>query len=121
MAQIRHTGFVYAVSNEGFPGLLKVGRTGGDVRRRVAALSRMVPVPFVLEYSIGTYHPGSVESLAHSILQEYRVNPRREWFRVSVELAQAAIDEALLMTEDGRAAAKVQRDELRKALLLIHK
>lgn len=85
-------GFLYALSNPLMPGLLKIGKTSKTPQWRCADLSKMLPVPCTLEHSIAVLRITAAESAVHWALRECRVNPRREWFRVSVDDAKVAMN-----------------------------
>lgn len=88
-------GYLYALSNPLMPGLLKVGKTSKTPEWRCADLSKMLPEPCKLEYSVSVLRITAAEAHAHWALREHRVNPRREWFRTSIETVKAAMDDAV--------------------------
>ncbi|MEV5831144.1 GIY-YIG nuclease family protein [Spirillospora sp. NPDC052242] len=92
-----HTvGFVYVLSNEAMPGIVKVGMTGNLAEDRAKHLhGTAVPLPFEVEFRVVTSFPSKVERKAHDILDPWRVAPNREFFRVSPEDATNAVKEAL--------------------------
>jgi hypothetical protein len=80
-------GYVYCMSNPAMPGLLKIGYTERTIDERLqeANLSTWVPQPFLLEFAKFVKQPNAKEQIIHRILAAERVNPRREFFRASVE------------------------------------
>ncbi|WP_418113608.1 GIY-YIG nuclease family protein [Vibrio scophthalmi] len=85
-------GFVYVLSNESMPGLVKVGLTTALPEDRSKQLfTTAIPTPFEVEFRIMTSNPNMLESKAHAILDDVRVNNRREFFRTSIEDAIGAV------------------------------
>lgn len=80
--------YVYIISNPSYDGLLKVGYTTREPEVRIRELfSTGVPTPFEIEKIIvvpsGTGK--EIEGLIHQELDEYRVNSRREFFKIEVD------------------------------------
>lgn len=93
-------GSIYVLTNDSCPGLVKIGMTGRDsVETRVDEINRQagtaLPTPWELAYSTKTAHFQEGEKRLHRYFDQYRVNSQREYFRVSVETAIAAIEEML--------------------------
>ena len=86
-------GWVYIITNEAMPGLLKVGYTERDPQDRARELTNEyktgVPWDFVVEYALQTHDPKTLEKRVHLALEHFHEN--REWFRCSVKDARAAI------------------------------
>lgn len=77
------TGTIYALSNKGIPGLLKIGFTTRDTATRALELeSTGVPYPFVVEYEAVVDSPQESEREVHHFLKQYHV--RKEWFSCSL-------------------------------------
>jgi hypothetical protein len=81
-------GWVYAMSCEHIPGLLKIGMSWSTVEERAGQLyTTSLPSPLIVELTLWSPTARSVERAIHRALDGVRVNPRREWFDVSaVEL-----------------------------------
>ena len=79
-------GWVYVLSNESLDGLVKIGFSTKDPESRAKELSgdTGVPTPFIVEYEMLVEDPHSCEQRAHDLLDDKRVNQRREFFRCSV-------------------------------------
>jgi hypothetical protein len=91
----RAVGFVYVLTNEFMPGLVKVGRTSGLPEDRAKGLYETgVPGPFEVVYRSATSRPEAVERSAHELLGKYRTNSKREFFSVPVDDAVEAVREA---------------------------
>ena len=86
-------GYVYCMSNESMPGLVKVGivgegRTPLDRARELFGTG--VPTPFVVEFAKRVQSPREKETEIHDILTELteRAYPRREFFRTSSDVVR---------------------------------
>lgn len=89
-------GFVYVLSNSAMPGLVKVGRTDRTGEIRADELyTTGVPLPFEVDFRAITSKPDEVEKEAHRLLDAHRLNPKREFFKVSVDEAVKAVRDAL--------------------------
>jgi hypothetical protein len=84
---------VYVLTNEAMPGLVKIGLTGDSVESRIANLnsSAAVPLPFECYYAAEVDDMNRVERILHNLFAEYRVNPRREFFRIDPEKVVVAL------------------------------
>jgi len=69
------------------PGLLKIGYTERTVQERLeeANSSTWIPQLFVVEMAKFVKEPNAKEQILHRFLAETRVNPKREFFRTTVE------------------------------------
>jgi hypothetical protein len=85
-------GYVYVLTNQVMPGVVKIGYTDGDVPSRLAGLySTGVPLPFDLEFAAKVSNATEVEKALHTAFSPYRVNPKREFFRIEPEQAVAIL------------------------------
>lgn len=83
---------LYILVNEAMPGMVKIGRTTDDVSSRIAALNTTgVPLPFECYFAAEVEDAARLERLLHQLFSEYRVNPKREFFRVEPEKVVLAI------------------------------
>ena len=73
-------GWVYVLTNEAMPGLVKVGYTMKDPAIRAEDLSKEtgIPMPFVVTYKALVVSPRDVEQLVHEDLESDCVNNQRE-------------------------------------------
>jgi hypothetical protein len=86
-------GWVYVLTNDSMPGLVKIGHSTKDPAIRSSELYQTgTPTPFIVQYSALVNNPQSVEFAAHKLLRQQRVNPNREFFRCSVWDAVKAIE-----------------------------
>lgn len=110
-------GFVYVLSNESMPGLVKIGLTTRLPEDRSHELSNTsVPTPFKVAFRIATSRPREVEKQAHNFLAEYRINHKREFFEVSVETAiesvrRSAIDVSGIDSWKSDVAIKIREGD----------
>lgn len=93
-----NTGFVYALINASFPGLVKVGHTRGAVADRARELSSAtgVPTPFVIAYFEEFADSAAAEAAVHALLANkgYRLSETREFFKAPLPEIIAAIQNA---------------------------
>jgi hypothetical protein len=83
---------VYVVVNEAMPGLVKIGKTNGDLGLRIRGLyGTGVPLPFELFYACEVPNAAFVESQLHEAFGDHRVSKSREFFRLAPERVRAAM------------------------------
>lgn len=94
-------GFVYVLSNQAMPGIVKIGHTMRLADDRAQQLfTTGVPVAFDVELRLATSAPRTVELEAHRILAQYRLAGNREFFRIAPTAAMEAVQQAAL-TQNG--------------------
>lgn len=104
-------GFVYVLTNESMPGLVKIGFTLGRPADRAKQLATTgVPTPFVVAYSIKLFDPDKWERRIHEHLVQHRKN--KEWFSCDFEYAKAKI--LSLIPGDATVAAEHSEAEALK-------
>ena len=96
---------VYVLSNPAMPGIVKIGRTTDMNARLTQLYSVGVPVPFTLVFACHVENHDQVELAMHRAFDPYRVNPRREFFRIEPEQAVAILQ---LLHEDATAEVAQQ-------------
>ena len=76
-------GWVYILTNEAMPGLVKIGYTMNDPTIRAEELSSDtgVPLPFVVAYKALVVNPKQIELKVHANLDSKRLNDKREFFK----------------------------------------
>lgn len=85
-------GWVYVVTNEAMPGLVKVGFSTKDPSLRAKDFdSAALPYPYAVAYDILVFSPREVEQAVHRALKERGKHEQKEWFKCSVQDAIAAI------------------------------
>jgi hypothetical protein len=83
---------VYILTNEAMPGLIKIGRTNGDLAKRIRDLySSGVPLAFELFFACEVTDSTLTESRLHEAFGDHRVSKSREFFRLAPERARAAL------------------------------
>jgi hypothetical protein len=88
MMPAHSVGFVYVMSNQAMPGVVKVGRTSQLAEDRAKKLHTTgVPVSFDVDFRALTSLSVEVERRAHELLGPYRVASNREFFRTTPEIA----------------------------------
>lgn len=90
--------YIYVLSNNSMPGLLKIGRTDRSPIDRAKELSTTgVPTPFVLEYFLPVEDSVLAESLIHKHLEEIgcRATQNREFFELTTNNAKKIIEQVL--------------------------
>lgn len=91
-------GYIYCFSNESMPNILKVGMTERtpDIRLSEANSSDTwrPPTPYKIEFAKKVSDAAGKEKTLHILLEQYtdRINPRREFFRVSPEEVRKFFD-----------------------------
>jgi hypothetical protein len=79
-------GIVYILTNEAIPGMIKIGKTAGNVKDRMNSLYKTgVPLPFECHYAKKFDNHSEIEKNMHDIFSDKRVNKNREFFEVEPE------------------------------------
>jgi hypothetical protein len=85
-------GFVYVLTNEVMPGIVKIGFTEVSVEQRLKQLNNTsLPVPFEEFFAARVPDCRSLERTLHFVFGEQRVAVNREFFRINPDLAKAII------------------------------
>jgi hypothetical protein len=82
------SGYIYCMSNPAMPGMLKIGYTERSPKERLQEANltcTWIPLDFSIEFAKHVKDPNKKEQTIHTILAEKRVNPKREFFRVTRE------------------------------------
>jgi hypothetical protein len=79
---INNLGWVYVLTNDSMPNIVKIGHTTQNPYARAKQLSQAkgVPQPFDVSYAVNTLMFAELEARAHHLLAGYRVNDSREFF-----------------------------------------
>ena len=86
-------GYVYCMSNKSLPGVYKIGRCGDIVERQKHLSGTSIPYEYHCEFSIYVDDCVKVEAKIHKILSAFRVNPKREFFKVSLKYIYIIFDQ----------------------------
>jgi len=84
-------GYIYCFTNESMPGILKIGMTERTPEKRLNEANEhdtwRPPTPYNFELAKKVSDAYSKEKKLHKLLEKYtyRIHPRREFFRASVE------------------------------------
>lgn len=109
----KQDGWVYILSNEGMPGLLKIGFTTNTPEQRASELHQTgTPFPFVVEYKAHTPSPFSVEKQVHQKLKYCRVSASREFFKCDLYNAVEAVDACCAPDRSRRFIRKSAKPEI---------
>jgi hypothetical protein len=107
-------GYLYCFSNESMPNILKIGMTERTPETRLSEANSSdtwrPPTPYKIEFAKKVLNPKQKESTIHMLLEQYtqKINPKREFFRVSVEEVKTFFD---LMDGDGWIENKIQEED----------
>ncbi|WP_251416999.1 MULTISPECIES: GIY-YIG nuclease family protein [Paenibacillus] len=84
-----NNGFIYILINESLKGLVKIGKTSisSSERARQLSSSTGVPTPFRVAYEIFSEDCDNIEKTIHLELNDFRVNPNREFFQYPLNKA----------------------------------
>ncbi|HYD81583.1 MAG TPA: GIY-YIG nuclease family protein [Paucimonas sp.] len=88
-------GYLYILENPALrQNFLKIGLTTVDPNDRARGLSKSssIPLNFKLRYSVTVSDVKVAESRAHLMLDEFRVNPQKEFFCLSLKKAMQMCD-----------------------------
>jgi hypothetical protein len=86
-------GYIYAMSNKTMPGILKIGMTERSIEERLKeANGTFTLIPFIVEISKKVLNCKEKEKCIHQILQSKRVNPKKEFFEVTIEEIKPIFD-----------------------------
>ena len=84
-------GVVYILTNPYMPGLVKIGKTT-NLNRRLGELYKTgVPEPFSCPLAVRVEDTSVIEQGLHATFAAQRINPNREFFKVDLESAKAAL------------------------------
>jgi hypothetical protein len=103
------------------PGLVKIGRTGNELEKRISELNRHsgVPLPFECYYARKVDDEFFVEKMLHESFSDHRVRKEREFFRVSPFKVQCALQ--LATGEEVTPKGEVIDDNPKDAVQAIEK
>lgn len=105
-------GWVYVMSNDAMPGLVKIGYSMKDPLIRASELNHTgVPMAYKVEGDILVSGPRIIEQLTHQHLRE--LCEGKEWFRMSAKEAFTAILDTLERHSNHRVYLVTQPEGLR--------
>ncbi len=112
-------GWVYVLTNEAHPHFVKIGHSTDAPENRAAEIhSTGVPLPFIVEFKIYVSECGGLEAAVHERLKDARVNPRREFFRISAPEAARCIAEIAVewATSGSQVIAYIRENDVLKRI-----
>ena len=82
-------GYIYILVNRSYIGLIKIGSTtfGATLRAKQLSSNTAVPTPFTVAYEAYVNHYEEFEKAIHNRLSQFRVNSKREFFKVQLDFA----------------------------------
>tara|TARA_B100000780_G_C21071061_1_gene430984 strand:+ start:40 stop:510 length:471 start_codon:yes stop_codon:yes gene_type:complete len=86
--------WVYVLSNELQPGILKIGYTKltPDERAKQISNATGVALPYEVAWALRCFNAEELEGAVHHALSKYRVNSQREFFQIGLEEAKETIN-----------------------------
>ena len=101
-------GIVYILTNEAMPDLVKIGKTGLPIEKRMKDLyTAGIPIPFECFHASKVQDVNFVEEQLHAAFDESRVNQNREFFKIPRECVRSAL---LLAEVEDVTPSKVDED-----------
>lgn len=90
-------GYVYVMSNEAAPGVVKIGKTGRDPHVRLRNINQALGVVpglpgFVLEFWVRTADYDLVEMQVHAALASRRIRANREMFEIGLDEVRTVLE-----------------------------
>jgi len=84
---------IYILTNEAMPKIVKIGKTQDSIKSRLDSLNRHsgVPLSFQCFFAAEVENCSKTEKILHQLFSEFRINPKREFFRIEPEKAVLAI------------------------------
>ena len=89
---------VYLLTNPSMPDIVKIGFTSNLTTRMRSLYSSSVPVPFECYFACSVNDMNYVEKQLHDGFDDFRVNPKREFFRIDPERVVSILK--MVMIED---------------------
>ena len=84
--------YIYVLTNESMPDLVKIGHTNKDIEQRIKELDNTsTPLPFQCFYAAEVKDARIVEIKLHRIFSDKRIRTNREFFRIDPNQVKEAI------------------------------
>jgi len=84
--------YIYVLTNESMPDLVKIGHTNRDIEQRIKELDNTsTPLPFQCFYAAEVRDAKIVETKLHRIFSDKRIRTNREFFRIDPNQVKEAI------------------------------
>ena len=101
---------VYVLTNPSIPDIVKIGMTTDLTTRMRSLYNSSVPVPFECYFACTVNDMSFVEKQLHDGFDDFRVNPRREFFRIDPERVVSILK--MVMIEDVTPKGDIVEDEI---------
>ena len=101
---------VYVLTNPSIPDIVKIGMTTDLTTRMRSLYNSSVPVPFECYFACTVNDMSFVEKQLHDGFDDFRVNPKREFFRVDPERVVSILK--MVMIEDVTPKEDIVEDEI---------
>jgi len=101
---------VYVLTNPSIPDIVKIGMTSDLTTRMRSLYNSSVPVPFECYFACTVNDMSFVEKQLHDGFDDFRVNPKREFFRVDPERVVSILK--MVMIEDVTPKEDIVEDEI---------
>lgn len=97
----QNDGFIYVLSNDAMPGLLKIGATRKSPIERATELSTTgVPLPFNIVFVCYCDDVFEMEKIIHDVFEGDRLSPNREFFRTDpIEAIRIILNEVNFLSD----------------------
>jgi hypothetical protein len=101
---------VYVLTNPSIPDIVKIGMTTDLTTRMRSLYNSSVPVPFECYFACTVKNMSFVEKQLHDGFDDFRVNPKREFFRIDPERVVSILK--MVMIEDVTPKDDIVDDEI---------
>ena len=101
---------VYVLTNPCIPDLVKIGMTNNLKNRLGSLYNSSIPVPFECYFACTVSDMEFVETQIHDGFDDFRVNPKREFFRINPERVVSILN--LVMIDDVTPKEDIVEDEI---------
>ena len=101
---------VYVLTNPSIPDIVKIGMTTDLTTRMRSLYNSSVPVPFECYFACTVNDMSFVEKQLHDGFDDFRVNPKREFFRIDPERVVSILK--MVMIEDVTPKEDIVDDEI---------
>ena len=106
---------VYVLTNPSIPDIVKIGVTSDLTARMRSLYNSSIPVPFKCYFACTVKDMEFVEKQLHDVFGDFRVNPRRGFFRVDPEKVVSILN--MVMIEDVTPKEDIVDDEIEQRSL----